>query len=378
MVRRLSVLFVILALLGFGVAGAAEPSVDEYVTIFNPDLFAGKDAAPMTSTFTVPSSDISHEVKDMFWFTMLVFLPFLILPQILLLVVIFKFRQRADGRKAATWVHNSKLEVFWTAIPIAALIIVGIPVFPLLFKMELPPDNINDAVQITVNGRQFAWDYTYKHEDIALGLDLVSAQQESIVLPIGRTVSLAITSNDVNHAWWIPAFGVKKDAIIGRYNSAWFTPDRIGFYKGQCAELCGALHGQMIIGAVVVEPQHYELWLSLQRHREAATPVWNAVMAWKTGADETPVRDAIIRYREKTKATSEADFALHYWIAHNSESLRRRDPGGLKDSDAYQAWQADLDPATISSRKQLVGRILAASVSAIYQPEVVVTASNQE
>lgn len=381
MVRRLFAFCCILVALVVitGQLGAAEPSIDEYVKVFNPDLYAGNVAAPMTSTFTVPGSDISHEVNHMFWFSMLIFLPFLILPQVLLLVAIFRFRQKkGDTRKPATWVHNMRLEIAWTVIPVLALIVVGIPTFPLLFKMELPPENIDDAVQITVHGHQFAWDYTYNHEGVELKVDPVNGHQEVLVFPVDRTVSLAITSNDVNHAWWIPAFGVKKDAIIGRYNSCWFTPDRTGFFKGQCAELCGPLHGRMIIGAVVVEPQHYERWLTLQKHRDDTTSVWNALLGWKAGGDDTAVRAAITKYRAKstgTAETAESDFALRYWVAHNSISYSRRDPGGDKKSAEFAAWQAD--NLQMPERKSLVGDILA-SLTLLPQSEAVVTASIQE
>jgi len=378
MVRRLfafcCIVVVLLAIAG--PMGAAEPSIEEYVKVFNPDLYVGKEGAPMANTFTTPGSDIAHDVNHMFWFTLLVFLPFLILPQILLLVAVYRFRQKkGDNRKPATWIHSMRLEVAWTVVPILAVIVVGIPVLPLLYKMELPPENINDAVQITVHGRQFAWDYTYKHEGVELKLDPVNGHQESLVLPVGRTVSLAITSNDVNHAWWIPAFGVKKDAIIGRYNSCWFTPDTIGFFKGQCAELCGPSHGRMIIGAVIVEPQHFDRWLTLQKHRDDASSVWNAVLGWKAGSDDAAVRTAVLKYRSKSTQVVDSDFALRYWIAHNSVSFARRDPGGNKESPEFAAWQADL--TQMESRKTLVGDILA-SLTLLPQSEAVVTASIQE
>jgi cytochrome c oxidase subunit II len=377
MARRLFRLALLLVCV-IGIVSAAEPSIDEYVAKFNPNLYAGAEAAPMESTFTAPGSNIAHEVNDYFWFSMIVFLPFLVLPQILLLYVIFKFRQRKnDGRKASTWVHNTKLEIAWTLIPVVALIIVGIPAFPLLYRMELAPENIDGgALQINVTGRQFAWDYEYKHEGVKIGQDLVSSQQESLVLPVGRTVALGITSNDVNHAWWIPAFGVKKDAIMGRFNSCWFTPDRVGFFKGQCAELCGQSHGKMVIGAAIVEESYYAKWLVFQANRNPAQKVWDALVAWTPGSDDKALRETIAGYRTKTGGTADADQSLRYWVAYNGESYTRKDPGGLKDSPEFAEWQAN--QSNFAARKAKVGEILAALASIPQQQEAHVMASVEE
>lgn len=357
-----------------GIAVAAEPSVDDYVKTFHPDLYAGAEKAPMTSTFNTPASNIAVEVKDYFWFATFVFLPFLILPQVLLLYVIFKFKDRKNGRKPATFIHNTRLEIAWTLIPVLALIIVGIPAFPLLYKMEQPPQGWEEhAIQITVTGKQFSWLYDYKKEGVQIGTDGVSLQQESLVLPLGRPALLSITSTDVNHAWWIPAFGVKKDAIIGRYNSVWFTPERTGFYKGQCAELCGPNHGAMIIGAVVVEPDLYATWVSFQKHRAATEKIWNAAIDPAT--DEAVLREAVTTYRANAGGTAAADLALRYWMAHNALSWTRRNPGGLADSEAYRSWKAtgDAIPARVNKVAEILG-----SLARQPSPTEAVVASAQE
>ena len=367
--RRLTFLFLLGVLaLGVPVAPAADTSVDTLVTAFNPDLWGGD--IKMTSTWKDPASNIAKDVLDNFWFSFLVFMPFLVLPQVLLVYAMLKFRDRGDGRKSATFMHNTKLENLWTAIPILALAIVAVPVYPLLYKMELPPQDAENALAITVRGKKYAWEYDYKREGINIGNDLVSGQQEPMVLVKDRVTTLRITSNDVNHAWWVPAFGVKKDAIIGRFNNTWFTPDRTGPFKGQCAELCGEGHGVMIISAVVVEPAQFEAWQMLMKHRDQAKKVWDALITWESGQSEDGLRAALATYRGKFPGDQQADFALQYWMAHNQTSYGRSAPlkGAKAEEQAsfpqrFAEWERQ--KTLMKIRRERLGQIMAATIATI-------------
>ena len=318
-------------------AEAATPSVDQLVSTFNPDLFAlnGKydPATKITNMFTSPASDIAREVQFNSWFNIVVYGPFLILPQVLLLFVIFKFRDRKDGRKAATFMGNHALEIIWTAVPCLALVVVSVPVWTILWKMELPPENAHNAMNVEVRGKEFAWDYKYQNHELgfSIGQD-VTGFQEPLVLEKGRTTILNITSNDVNHAWWIPAFGVKKDAIIGRYTNTWFTPDTEGFFKGQCAELCGQGHGIMIISSVVVGPELFETYTALQRHRNDTLKVWNAVQPAVAEVDGKALAEAVAAYAAKG-AGPDRQLALRFWIASNYASVQRKRQEGLTPAE---------------------------------------------
>jgi heme/copper-type cytochrome/quinol oxidase subunit 2 len=223
-----------------------EPAqVDQYVALFNQDLYAldanRKVVTPITGAFDAPASDIARDVASGTWFSCLVFLPFLVLPQVLLVYIIFKFRKKEDGRAPATFMGNHKLEIIWTAIPCLALIIVGIPMYDLLYKMEAPPADQRRDMVVEVRGKSFAWDYKYqrlggdlptrREEQYEVGQDVVGLQ-EPLILVKDRRVILNLTSNDVNHAWWIPAFGVKKDAMKGRYTNVWFTPRAHRIFQG--------------------------------------------------------------------------------------------------------------------------------------------------
>lgn len=145
--------------------------------------------------------------------------------------------------------------------------------------------------------------------------------QEPLVLVKDRRVILNLTSNDVNHAWWIPAFGVKKDAIKGRYTNTWFTPEKLGLFKGQCAELCGQGHGIMLISALVVEEADFAVWSELQRHRADTVRVWTALVAKEL--DGKAVEEAVGAYLLKGGVPWRV-FALRFWMASNAASLSRR------------------------------------------------------
>ena len=320
--------------------GSSKPSqsVDELVAIFNPDLFAldadHKPVTPITNMFSQPASDIAREVAENTWLNFLIFLPFLVLPEVLLLYVIWKFKARNDGRKSATFMGNHTLEIIWTAIPCLALVVVSVPVWQVLWKMELPPANQKDAMSIEVRGKSFAWDYKYQDHQISIGQDVMGVQ-EPLVLQKGKTTILNITSNDVNHAWWVPAFGVKKDAIIGRYTYTWFTPDTEGLFKGQCAELCGQGHGMMVISSVVVSPERFGQYLAMQRQRNDTLKIWNQVAPTISILDQVAFDQAVTTYLAKSR-TSDRQMALRYWIASNYASCIRRRQLGLTPAEVVE------------------------------------------
>lgn len=339
---RTALLFCCLALLPAAEAAPAATAdgaaaIDRLVGLFNPNVWSPdqpgqKVVVGASNAFTSPASDVARKVQDLTWMSSLVFLPFLILPIVLLLYVIFRFRDRGDGRPAATFMGNHQLELIWTAIPVLALLLVAYPLWVVLDFMESPPADGQEPLVITVVGKSFAWDYEYKEwldpaaqqkKPITLGQDMVGAQ-EAVVLPKGRPVVMNFTSNDVNHAWWIPAFGVKKDCIKGRFTRAWFTPDRTGTFKGQCAELCGPGHGIMIISAVVVETADYDRFIALCRHRDDVRPVWNAL----DGGKPEDLAKAVGGFLAKAD-TPERRSALRFWVASNAASTLRAPQGAF-------------------------------------------------
>ena len=196
---------------------------------------------------------------------------------------IVKFRH-SQGAVAANFDHSTKAEIVWTIIPIAILVGMAIPAAATLVKIE---DTRDSQLTIKVTGYQWKWHYEYLDQKVnffsTLACDSDAARQtgsgidpksvpnyllevdKPLVVPVGAKVRVLLTSNDVIHAWWVPAFGMKKDAIPGFVNEIWFRADEPGIYRGQCAELCGRDHGFMPV-VVHVRPQaEYDSWLAEQQ-----------------------------------------------------------------------------------------------------------------
>lgn len=209
---------------------------------------------PITDWMTAPVTSIAREVRaNAIWISIWT-LPFLIIPQVLLIYVIVKFKAR-PGRKPATFHENVLLETIWTAVPVAALVIIAVPSYSVIRYMETPPEA---ELNIKIEGRQFFWIYEYMDFDIAIS-------DQPLIVPANTTIVANVTSGDVIHAWWVPAFGVKMDTVPGRISQLWFNVEEEGWYKGQCAELCGAAHALMLIDVWVVSPEEFEEWIRAKR-----------------------------------------------------------------------------------------------------------------
>jgi cytochrome c oxidase subunit 2 len=207
------------------------------------------DSAPITNWLQDPASTLALDIRSNFWATALLTLPFLLLPEILLLIIIWRFRE-SRGHAPATFHDNWKLEVAWTVVPVLTLIAIAVPTYATLHKIDVPPKS--DLV-VEVIGHQFFWEYRYPRYGVAMA-------NEPLVVPADRVVTINTTSVDVVHSWWLPAFGVKQDANPGRIGHSWFKA-RPGRYKGQCAELCGTLHGEMFIDVTVLPPAEFDRWI---------------------------------------------------------------------------------------------------------------------
>ncbi len=191
--------------------------------------------------------------------------------------------RKSRGHEAAQFSHSTKAEIAWTVIPVLILIAMAVPATSALIQME-SPGGADMTVKIT--GFQWKWKYEYLEDDIefvsTLGAESNAARQlgsgidptsvdnylldvdRPLVLPVGKKIKFLITADDVIHAWWVPAFGWKRDAIPGFINEAWVRIDRPGTYRGQCAELCGKDHGFMPIVVEAVEADEYTAWVESQ------------------------------------------------------------------------------------------------------------------
>ncbi|OGI38537.1 MAG: cytochrome c oxidase subunit II [Candidatus Muproteobacteria bacterium RBG_16_62_13] len=192
--------------------------------------------------------------------------------------------RKSRGHKAAKFHDNLKLEVVWTVIPFLILVAMAVPSTATLLEMD---DLSKSEMTVKITGYQWKWKYDYPDQDVsffsslstpreqienkaAKGKDYLIEVDNPLVLPVGKKVRFVVTANDVLHAWWVPAFGVKKDAIPGFVNEMWARVDEPGIYRGQCAELCGKDHGYMPIVVQAVSPEDFDKWASLQKDKAAA------------------------------------------------------------------------------------------------------------
>ena len=196
--------------------------------------------------------------------------------------------RKSRGYEAAKFDDNLTVEIVWTVVPFIILGFMAVPATSVLLDME---DVSNSDMSIKVTGYQWKWHYDYNvgenAKDINFFANLSTPMEEiqnkatknehyllevdnRIVVPVNKKIRMLFTSADVIHAWWIPAFGVKKDAIPGYINESWFKTDKVGTYRGQCAELCGTNHGFMPIVVDVVSEADYEKWISSKMDSAAA------------------------------------------------------------------------------------------------------------
>ncbi len=195
------------------------------------------------------------------------------------------FRHRKSvGHEAHQFHENTTVEVIWTVIPFLILLFVAFPATKTVLRMK---DTSDPGLTVKVTGYQWKWGYDYLQDGVAFYSNLATpiAQIENqapkgehyllevdnpLVVPVDTKVRLLITAGDVIHSWWVPAFGVKQDAIPGFVRDTWFRAETPGIYRGQCAELCGKEHGFMPIVVEVKTKDDYAKWMDDQKRKVAA------------------------------------------------------------------------------------------------------------
>ena len=188
----------------------------------------------------------------------------------LMVYACIRFRASRNPNPSKT-THNVAVEVLWTLIPCLILIVMAVPSFKILYKQDTIP---KADVTVKAIGYQWYWGYEYPDENIIFDSYMIEtkdlkenqprllAVDNEVVVPVNKVVKVLITANDVLHAWALPSFGVKRDAVPGRINETWFKAEKVGTYYGQCSELCGIKHAFMPIEVKVVSEEDYQIWLS--------------------------------------------------------------------------------------------------------------------
>jgi cytochrome c oxidase subunit 2 len=196
---------------------------------------------------------------------------------------LYKHR-KSVGHQAVQFHENTTVEVIWTVIPFLILLFMAYPATKTILAMH---DTSAPDMTIKVTGYQWKWGYDYVQEGFGYYSTLVTplAQIEGrepkgehyllevdnpLVVPVDAKVRVLVTANDVIHAWWVPAFGLKQDAIPGFVRDTWFRADKVGIYRGQCAELCGKEHGFMPVVVEVKSKDDYTKWVGEQKQKLAA------------------------------------------------------------------------------------------------------------
>ncbi|MEO8224675.1 MAG: cytochrome c oxidase subunit II [Gammaproteobacteria bacterium] len=205
-----------------------------------------------------------------------------------MIYAIVAFR-KSKGAVPATFTHSTTAEVIWTVIPTLVLIFLGYETAPALVRID---DTRNSEMTIKITGYQWKWQYDYIGKGYSFFSTLAQTSNAArqlgsglnpkdvehyllevdhpLVVPVGVKIRYLLTANDVLHAWWVPAFSVKRDAIPGYVNEGWFKIDKPGIYRGQCAELCGKDHGFMPIVVDARPKAEFEAWLAAQKAPAAA------------------------------------------------------------------------------------------------------------
>ncbi|WP_187429963.1 Cytochrome c oxidase subunit 2 [Roseobacter fucihabitans] len=216
----------------------------------------------------------------------------------LILWVAYRYNAKRNPT-AASFTHHTPVEIAWTIVPIVILVFIGAFSLPILFKQQEIPEA---DITIKVTGYQWYWDYEYVDDGFEFSSYMIGAPatggtnmktpeviaqleeagyseaefllatDTSVVVPVNKTIVMQVTGGDVIHAWTIPAFGVKQDAVPGRLAELWFKAEQEGIYFGQCSELCGLNHTYMPITVKVVSEEAYAAWLADAKEEYAGIP----------------------------------------------------------------------------------------------------------
>ncbi|MFM8257074.1 MAG: cytochrome c oxidase subunit II, partial [Polynucleobacter sp.] len=236
--------------------------------------------------FPAPATKIMEEIHWLHWFMMIICLLIFIGVFSVMFYSIYKHR-KSKGVQPASFHESTSVEIIWTVIPLLIVIGMALPATKTVVAMK---DTTNADITIKTTGYQWKWGYDYikgEGEGISFLSTLTTSREainnlapksptylmevdQEMVVPVNKKIRLITTANDVIHAWTVPAFGVKQDAIPGFVRDTWFRAEKIGTFRGQCSELCGAQHAFMPIVVRVVSDEDYTKWVAEKKKEMAA------------------------------------------------------------------------------------------------------------
>ncbi len=250
-------------------------------------------ATPWQIGMQEPASPVMEQVYGFHTFVLWIITAITLFVLALLVIVMVRFNARANPTPSRT-THNTLVEVAWTVIPVLILVIIALPSFRILFlQLNTPPADLT----IKATGVTWNWKYGYPdngdfefdsimvpEKELQPGQPRLLTVDNELVVPVNKVVKVLVTGFDVIHAFTVPSFGIKIDAIPGRLNETWFTATKEGWYYGQCSELCGKDHAFMPIAVHVVSDDAFKAWVEQAKKKFAAAPKPTDVAAAQTPA----------------------------------------------------------------------------------------------
>ena len=220
-----------------------------------------------------PVTTVAKDVYDMHLFVTILMALITLFVLGLIIWVCYRYSEKRNKKPSKT-VHNTLIEILWTAIPVLILLVIAVPSFKLLYKQDVIPE---PDLTIKAIGYQWYWGYEYPdHGNFTYEAFMLQGPDEleedkpfnrmlttdtKVVVPVNKIVRVQVTAADVLHSWAVPAFGVKTDAVPGRLNETWFKADKTGIFYGMCSELCGVNHQSMPIEIHVVTDEEFASWI---------------------------------------------------------------------------------------------------------------------
>ncbi|WP_229427061.1 cytochrome c oxidase subunit II [Massilia atriviolacea] len=283
----------------------------------------------------MPVTKIASEINDLHTWMMIVCLVIFVAVFGVMFYSVFKHR-RSLGHKPATFHESTAVEIAWTVVPFLIVIVMALPATKTVVAMK---DTSNADITIKATGMQWKWGYDYlkgEGEGIsflsslstprsqvgepgvaatqARGVNYLMEVDNEIYVPVNKKIRIVLTANDVIHAWMIPAFGVKQDAIPGFVRDTWFKAEKIGVYRGQCAELCGKEHAFMPIVVNVVSDADYTKWVNGEKKKMAAladdpSKVWT-IDELKVKGEKVYATNCVVCHQANGKGVPNAFAAL--------------------------------------------------------------------
>jgi cytochrome c oxidase subunit 2 len=256
---------------------------------FGTDAFAGTgQPSPWQMTFQGAASPIMEQIDQFHWWLTLISALITIFVLVLLVICFVRFNEKANP-KPSTTTHHTGLEVAWTVLPVVILVAIAVPSFRLLFnQLDIPKADITIKATGTAG-----WTWNYEYPDHG-GFSFISSMipekdikgdqirllsvDNEVVLPVNKIVRVQVTAEGILHAFAMPSFGVKIDAVPGRLNETWFKATKTGVFYGQCSELCGINHAYMPIQIRIVEEAEFNKWIEDAKKKFAANPEPNPAL----------------------------------------------------------------------------------------------------